>query len=59
MGAAIYSIISAEAEAQMTLDNNLYTKNDILLNHFGNESFKDLEAYKNKTGKDKNSRYLV
>ena len=58
VGAAIYSIISAEAEAQMILDNNLYTKNDVLLNRFGGEDFNDLDAYKLKTGKDKNSKYI-
>ena len=58
VGAAIYSIISAEAEAQMTLDNNLYTKNEVLLNRFGGEDFNDLDAYKLKTGKDKNSKYI-
>lgn len=57
VGAAIYSIISPEAEAQMTLDNNLYTKNDVLLNRFGGENFNDLDEYKKKTGKDKNSGY--
>lgn len=57
VGAAIYSIISAEAEAQMTLDNNLYTPNAVLLNRFGGENFSDLDEYKKKTGKDKNSRY--
>ena len=57
VGAAIYSIISPEAEAQMTLDNNVYTKNDVLLNRFGGENFNDLDEYKKKTGKDKNSRY--
>ena len=35
VGAAIYSIISPEAEAQVTLENNLYTKNATLLNRFG------------------------
>ncbi|MBE6610381.1 MAG: hypothetical protein E7634_06905 [Ruminococcaceae bacterium] len=58
VGAAIYSIISAEAEAQMTLDNNKYTKNDILLNRFGGENFSDLADYVQKTGKDKNSSYI-
>lgn len=57
VGAAIYSMISPEAEAQMTIDNNIYTKNDVLLNRFGGEDFNCLEEYKKKTGQDKNSRY--
>lgn len=57
VGAAIYSIISKEAEAQITLDNNTYTENDTLLNHFGGKSYTDLEEYKSETGKDKNSTY--
>jgi len=58
VGAAIYSIISPEAEAQMTVDNNKYTKNDVLLNRFGGENFAELEEYVQKTGNDKNSSYL-
>lgn len=57
VGAAIYSIISPEAEAQVHLDGNLYTKNSTLLNRFGGENFADLEAYKTKTGKDTHSTY--
>ena len=57
VGAAIYSIISPEAEAQMTLDNNRYTKNTVLLNRFGGVDYNDLDAYKAATGKDKNSKY--
>ena len=59
VGAAIYSIISPEAEAQTHLDNNRYTRNDILLNRWGGENFNDLETYKAKTGEDKNSTYLA
>mgnify|MGYP003304239518 CR=1 FL=1 len=58
MGAAIYSIISPEAEAQVALENNLYTKNATLLNRFGGENFCDLDTYKAKSGQDKNSRYI-
>lgn len=57
VGAAIYSIISPEAEAQVTIDNNWYTKNDVLLNRWGGENYNDLEAYKAATGNDKNSCY--
>ena len=59
VGAAIYSIISAEAEAQITLDYNLYTKNEILLHHFGGRSYSDLESFVKDTGKDQNSAYLT
>lgn len=58
VGAAIYSIISPEAEAQVTLENNLYTKNATLLNRFGGENFCDLDTYKARSGQDKNSRYI-
>ncbi|MBQ8409432.1 MAG: hypothetical protein IJY39_11290 [Clostridia bacterium] len=57
VGAAIYSIISPEAEQQTHIDNNKYTRNDILLNRWGGEDFNDLEAYKAKTGEDKHSVY--
>ena len=58
VGAAMYSIISAEAEAQVTLDNNKYTKNDILLNRWGEVDYNDLDEYKKATGQDKNSVYI-
>ena len=58
VGAAIYSIISSEAEAQITLDNNKYTKNDTLLNRYGGENFSELNEYIQKTGNDKNSFYI-
>lgn len=58
VGAAIYSIISPEAEAQITLDNNRYTRNAILLNHWGGKSYNDLDTFKRETGKDKNSEYV-
>lgn len=57
VGAAIYSIISAEAEAQVKLDNNKFTKNDILLNRWGGVNYNDLDEYKKATGQDKNSVY--
>lgn len=57
VGAAIYSIISPEAEAQVTLDNNKYTKNDILLNRWGGVNYNDLDAYIAATLQDKNSTY--
>ncbi len=53
VGAAIYSVISPEAEAQIKLDNNSYTKNARLLVRFGGENFNSLEAYSAKTGQDK------
>lgn len=57
VGAAIYSIISPETEAQVTLDNNKYTENAILLNRWGGVNYNDLEAYKKATNQDKNSSY--
>ena len=59
VGAAIYSIISPEAEAQVTLEDNLYTENATLLNRFGGENFCDLNTYKARSGQDKNSRYIA
>jgi hypothetical protein len=57
VGAAIYSIISKEAEAQISLKNNAYTKNDTLLTYFGEKAYTDLEEYKEQTGQDENSTY--
>ncbi len=56
VGAAIYSIIAPEAEAQMVLENNRYTANDVLLNHFGGVSYNDLAAFQAATGKDMGSK---
>lgn len=58
VGAAMYSIISPEAEAQTHLNNNKYTRNDILLNRWGGENYNDLDAYKAATGEDKDSTYI-
>ena len=57
VGAAIYSIISPEAEAQVRFDNNTFTRNDTLLVRWGGEDFNSLEEYQKKTGQDKNSKY--
>ncbi len=57
-GAAIYSRISPEAEAQMTLKNNLYTRNHTLLNRFGGVFYNSLPEYQATTGKDAGSKYL-
>lgn len=55
VGAAIYSRISPEAEAQMVLDNNTYTENKTLLIYYGNKNYSDFEEYREETGQDKNS----
>ena len=57
VGAAIYSIISDEAEQQVLLENNVYTKNPTLLVRWGERDYADLDEYKAKTGKDINSKY--
>jgi hypothetical protein len=57
VGAAIYSIISPEAEAQVKFRNNTFTKNDTLLVRWGGENYNDLEAYKAATGQDAGSNY--
>ncbi|MBQ8509184.1 MAG: hypothetical protein IJ493_04670 [Clostridia bacterium] len=57
VGAAIYSIICPEAEAQMTLDNNIYdSTNEVLLNRFGGVNYPSFDAYRDATGQDANSR---
>lgn len=58
VGAAIYSIISPQAEAQITLRNNKYTKNNILLNRFGGINFTDLAAYQAQSNNDIGSTYM-
>ena len=58
VGAAIYSIISPEAEAQITLDYNSYEENPVLLNRFGNKNYSDFSEYKAETGKDAHSTCL-
>lgn len=57
-GAAIYSVISPEAEAQITLENNKYTPNKKLLIRFGGVEYTSLEQYKKQTGRDGKSSYL-
>ena len=57
VAAAIYSIISPEAEAQVTLSGNKYTKNDVLLNRWGGVNYNDLETYKKASGEDSDSTY--
>jgi len=56
-GAAIYSIISPEAEEQITLKNNQYTHTSSLLFHFGGISDSTLAAFQERTGKDVGSTY--
>ncbi len=58
-GAAIYSIISPEAEAQITLRNNQYTPTSALLIHFGGKSYTSLAQYQAQTGADHGSTYIV
>ena len=57
-GAAVYSIISSTAEAQITLRNNRYTRNDRLLIRFGGVDYTDLADYQTKTGNDVGSTYF-
>ncbi len=58
VGAAVFSIASKEAEKQIHLENNLYTKNDTLLVRFDGKDFSSLEEYQSETGKDTGSRYI-
>ncbi|MBE6651408.1 MAG: hypothetical protein E7613_08875 [Ruminococcaceae bacterium] len=56
VGAAIYSIISPDAESQITLNNNTYTASKTLLIRFGQKNYSNFEEYKRETGQDKDSR---
>ncbi len=58
VGAAIYSRISPEAESQMAIRNNRYTRNDTLLIRFGGVFYNSLEEYQAATGQDEGSTYL-
>ncbi len=56
VGAAIYSIISPEAEAQITLENNVYTEaGSALIWRFGGQDYADFDAYREAVGRDRNS----
>ena len=52
VGAAIYSIISLEAEKQFAISNNKYQKSDGLLIRFCGEDFTNLKDYIAKTSGD-------
>lgn len=61
LGAAIYSIISPEAEAQFEIDSNFYYQTpDELLIHMNGKSYSntDFDAYRAETGKDMHSMLL-
>ena len=58
VGAAIYSIISAEAEKQITLQNNKYTPNKTLLIFFGDKKYTELAEFQAQTSHDAGSVYL-
>lgn len=56
-GTAIYSIIDPAAEAQMTVDRNLYESGEFyLFNHFGGVSYPDFDTYRRKTRQEENNR---
>ena len=56
-GAAIYSIISPQAEAQVTLDGNRYTPNSTLLLRWGGTDYCDLDAFRQATKQEKHGSY--
>jgi len=58
VGAAIYSIISAVAEKQITLRNNKYTPNNTLLIFFGDKKYTELAEFQAQTSHDAGSMYL-
>ena len=58
VGAAIYSIISAEAEKQIMLRNNKYTPNNTLLIFWGDKKYTELAEFQAQTRQDTGSMYL-
>lgn len=58
VGAAVYSIISPEAEAQIKLNHNRYTEGYPLLNRLGGQNYTTLEEYQQATGQDTGSTVL-
>lgn len=58
VGAAIYSIIAPEAEAQFKIDGNKYSRNDVLLVRFAGENFTELKDYIDRTENDRNGVYI-
>ena len=58
VGAAIYSIISPEAEAQIKLHHNRYQEGSPLLVRFGGRNFSSLDEYQKATGRDLDSTVL-
>jgi len=59
VGAAVYSLISPEAEEQVTLTNNSYTPNDTLLLFFGDRTYTELADFQAQTGREAGSVYLT
>ena len=59
VGAAIYSIIAPEAEAQFVIDGNFYTPNDTLLARFGGKCYNSLHAFCEETEREENGKYLL
>lgn len=57
IGAAVYSVASPEAEAQVTLRNNRYTPNATLLIRWDGRDFHDLDTYRRACGQDEGSVY--
>ena len=55
IGAAIYSIISPEAEKQFCIDNNKYSKDRLLIARYSGLDFCDFESYVKMSNNDKNS----
>ncbi len=54
-GAAIYSIISPEAEAQMIIDRNVYTEPSQLYVRFAGKDFHSLADFRHETGCEQHS----
>ena len=56
-GAAMYSIISPDAESQVHLNNNTYTHDALMACRWGGENYADLTEFKTKTSQEKNGKY--
>ena len=51
-GAAVYSLISPEAESGIDLKNNRYSRDSHLISRFGGKDYSDLADFQNGTGMD-------
>ena len=59
VGACVYSIISADAEKQIELNDNVYLQSNLsLINRYGNKDYDDFYKYTVETGCDRQSIFV-